>query len=186
MEQWYVLQSKPNAEYQVVSVLQQRGLHTYLPEIVSPKMDRGCKRKPFFPCYLFLRVDFETVSLLSIQRTPGLRRVVSFDDRPTALPDAVIDQIWSRLNNFEAGGYPAHALQLGDTVRLIDGPFKGMLAIFDGPTTPAERVDVLLAFLGQVRRAQVPATYLEKTEPAAERIVSKRPRRTRGRGRWII
>jgi len=185
MEQWYVLQSKPNAEYQVVNVLQQRGLQTYLPEIETSTVGKECKRKPFFPCYLFLRVDFEITSLLSVQRTPGLRRVVTFDDYPAALPDVVIDQIWSRLNNFKAGSYPAHSFQLGDTVRLIDGPFQGLLATFDGPATPAERVDVLLTFLGQVRRAQIPVTYLEKTELDAEKSVSKRPRRTRGRGRQI-
>ena len=139
-----------------------------------------------FLCYLFIRVDFERVSLSRVQWTPGLRRVVSFDDRPVPLPDAAIDLIRRKLEGLNAaGGLPVHAFQPGDTVRITDGPLQGMLAIFEGPSTPAERVRVLLTFLGRASRAHVSATDLEKAAPEVQVPLPKRPRRTRGRGRRI-
>jgi hypothetical protein len=72
----------------------------------------------------------------------------------------------------------------GDTVRIIDGPFKDMLAIFDEASTPARRVQVLLNFLG-ASRVQVDLKNLEKASANPEMPVPKRPRRTRGRGRLI-
>ena len=57
MEAWYALHSKPNAEYQVAMILTQQGIETYLPEIEVAKKQRAYHKKPFFPCYLFCRVD---------------------------------------------------------------------------------------------------------------------------------
>lgn len=186
MEQWYTLHTKPNAEYQVVSALEQRGVHTYLPEIEVPKSRKKRKKKPFFPCYLFSKIDFETVGISRVRWTPGLRRIVSFDDQPVPTPDEVIELIQSKLGQIEAaGGWPQHPFKPGDTVRITDGPFQEMLAIFEGPTTPSERVHVLLNFLGHASRVQVNPTNLEKAPPGANAPQPKRPRRTRGRGRRI-
>jgi len=186
MEHWYTLYTKPNAEYQVAAILRRRGIQTFLPEIESPHRRPKRRRRPFFPCYLFIRVDFERVGLSHVQWTPGLRRVVAFDDRPAPLPDTAIDLIQRKLEGLNAaGGLPAHTFQPGDTVRVTDGPLQGMLAIFEGPSTPSERVRVLLTFLGHARRAHVSAADLEKAPSESQLPAPQRPRRTRGRGRRI-
>lgn len=186
MKQWYVLHSRPNAEYQLTTALWERGIQTYLPEIEVRKTKGGRKRKPFFPCYLFAKINFEEISFSQIQWTPGLRRIVAFDGQPVPLDDEVIALIQRKLEegNLTDGQVP-HPFQSGDTVRITEGPLQGLQAIFEGPTTAAERVQVLLTFLGQVSRAQVPVTALEKTDPDAAPSPPKRPRRTRGRGRRI-
>jgi transcriptional antiterminator RfaH len=189
MEHWYTLYTKPNAEYQVVDALQGRGIQTYLPEVEAPEARKGPRRKPFFPCYLFVKVDLEEVGLSQVQWIPGLRRIVAFDDRPAPLAYEVIDAMRRKLEGMNAtGGLPSHAFQPGDTVRITQGPLQGMLAVFEQPTTPTKRVQILLAFLGQASRMQIPVTDLEKAPPGAGATAPnppRRPRRTRGRGRHI-
>jgi len=185
MKQWYVLHTKPNFEYKVTVSLNQQMIQSYLPEVVSPEAKQ--RKQPFFPCYLFARFDFEAIDYLSLQWTPGLRRVISFDDRPIPLADEVVELIQQKLSHLEAtGGYPLPSFNPGDSVRIKEGPFRDMVAIFDGPTTPAQRVQVLLDFLGHDRRVTVEVTSLEKiTSNTEEEPANKRPRRTRGRGRRI-
>ncbi len=186
MTHWYTLYTKPSAEYQVAESLRRRGVETYLPETETPKARRGRDRKPFFPCYVFIKVDFERVGLSRVQWTPGLRRIVAFDGQPAPLPDDVIDIIRRKLDGINtAGGWPAHNFQPGETVQITDGPLQGLQAIFEGPTTPAERVRVLLKFLGHDRCTWVNASELEKTPSGAEAPAHKRSRGTRGRGRRI-
>ena len=185
MEQWYTLHTKPNAEYQVAAVLQQRQLEAYLPEIEAAGQRQRRERRPFFPCYLFVRVDFETVGLSSIQWMPGLRRLVAFGDRPAAVPDPLIDLIRRRLEASPAGRGCGCDFQPGEPVRIVDGPFRDMTAVFDRPLGPAERVQVLLQVLGQVSRVQIEASCLEKAAAGPEPLPFKRPRRTRGSGRPI-
>lgn len=186
MEHWYTLHTKPNAEYQVATALTQRGLQTYLPEIETVKPRQGRVNKPFFPCYLFLRVDFAQIGFAQVQWTPGLRRVIAFDHQPVALPDEVIDLIRLRLGELERSGGWVCPFKPGETVRIIDGPFREMLAIFDRPTSSAERVQVLLHILGHASRAELSVHDLAKAPPGAEPPpLEKRPRRSRGRGRPI-
>jgi transcriptional antiterminator RfaH len=188
VEQWYTLHTKPNAEYQVATTLQQRGLQTYLPELETAKPNKEGVTKPFFPCYLFVKVDFQIVGFSSIQWTPGLRRVVAFDHLPVPLPDEVIQLIRRRLGEIEArGGLPLHPFEPGDPVRITAGPFRDMLAIFDRAAGARERVQVLLHILGQANRMQLAVTDLEKASGQVELPppMTKRPRRTRGRGRRI-
>ena len=186
LEQWYTLFTKPNAEYRVAAALQKQGLETYLPEIETFKVHRGRGRKPFFPCYLFVKTDFKALGLLQVQRTPGLRYVVAFDNRPAPLADELIELIQRKLGGIEAGGgRPAHNFKPGETVRITAGPFQDMLAILEGPATPRMRVRVLLNVLGQGSRMQVEVTDLEKVSSDVGASAPKRPRRTRGRGRTI-
>jgi len=186
MKRWYTLYTKPNAEHQVAASLQERRIQTYLPEIEPRNVGSKIRRMPFFPCYLFMKVDFERVGLSSVQWIPGLRRVVAFDDHPVPLPDEVIDLIRRKLSRSNAvGGWPARAFHPGERVRITDGPLQGLLATFEGPSTPGDRVRVLLAFLGQASRAHVAVSDLEKAPVEAQVNAVKRPRRTRGRGRRI-
>lgn len=185
MEQWYTLYTKPNAEYQVAATLQRRKLQVYLPEIEVPKARTDRKRKPFFPSYLFVNVDLEAVGLSNLQWIPGLRRIVAFKDRPVPVPGEIIDLIRYNLGEIvAAGGRLTHSFQPGDSVRFVDGPFRDLLATFDGPTTPARRVQVLLEILG-ASRVQVDVADLEKASSGSEEPAPRRPRRTRGRGRRI-
>ena len=185
-KRWYTLYTKPNAEYQVANALQQRGVRTYLPEIELAKPQKGRKKRPFFPCYLFIKVDFESIGLGAVQWTPGLRRIVAFGDQPIPLPDDMIYLIRRRLGEIEAaGGWPAYLFKPGDTVRITEGPFRNMLAIFEGPTTPSQRVKVLCSILGHLSRVQVAPTELSLVPNQSEAPEPKRGRRTRGRGRRI-
>lgn len=188
MEQWYTLHTKPKAEYQVTAVLQQREIETYLPEIVTPTANKGKRKQPFFPCYLFARIDFARVGLSVVQWTPGLRRVVTFEEQPATVPAEMIALIRQKLDQLEAaGGLPRYNFKYGDTVRIKEGPFQDMLALFNEPTTSAERVQVLLNILGQACRVKLDIASLEKAEgQISPSTPPKRPRRTRGRGRWIM
>jgi transcription elongation factor/antiterminator RfaH len=184
MEAWYTLHSKPNAEYQVATTLMQHGIETYLPEIEVAKKQGRRHKKPFFPCYLFCLIDLKTVDLGNVRWVPGLRRIVTFDDQPIPVPDEVIDLVRYKLGEIETrGGFPNHSFKRGQMVRITQGAFQGMVAIFDEPTSPSERVQVLLDILGGTNRVQVKVADLETASAQAGSPTPKRPRRMRGRGR---
>lgn len=189
MDQWYTLYTKPNAEYQVADTLKRHGIETYLPEYRSGRSLATSQTKPFFPCYLFIKIDLDEIGISTVSWTPGLRRIIAFDDQPLPMPDELIEFIQRRLESGMYDDLPRQRFEPGEPVRIIDGPFAGMEAVFERATNPAERVQVLLTILGRANRVSVELADLapapadsqgESPEPAA-----KRPRRTRGRGRYI-
>ena len=180
---WYALHTRPHCEAQVADLLLEKGIEVFLPLIWIRHRRWGRVERPLFPCYLFARLDLEVSGLSPIRWTPGLRRVVAFDERPVSIPDQVIAHLRERVEMVrEAGGLPSHNFKPGDRVVITRGPLQGLEAVFQGPMRPSERVRVLIEFLGQLARVEVP---LEDVEQVREQPARRPPRRTRGRGRRI-
>ncbi len=185
-ECWYVLHTKANAEYRVARHLDRRGIETFLPLVRAVRPRPGYSTVPLFPSYLFARVDLEQVELASILWTPGLRRIVSFNNRLATVPDDVIEHIRRRVEEInEYGGLPTHDFKPGERVLICSGPLAGLEAVFQGPMGPAERVRVLVEFLGRITKATVPVDALAHLPEGSAPVRRKLPRRTRGKGRRI-
>jgi len=189
---WYVLYTKPNAEYQVAYHLKNAGVTTFFPTVRSVRPRPGYNSVPLFPSYLFIQVDMDTFDMSIIRWTPGLRYIVMFDDKPAVVPDEVIQYFMRKVNEINnVGGLPSHNFKPGDKLIIRSGPMAGLEAIFEGPLGPAERVKVLIEFLGRITRAEVPVELLELANGnELARVLEapprkKRRRRTRGKGRAI-
>ena len=106
------MHAKPLQEWLAVAMLEERlKLNTYLPE-VKQKFRGQVRFRPFFPGYLFVQADLDQVESTAINSTPGVLRIVAFDNRPLPLGTGVIEAIRSgvdRLN--EGGGLPSTGYQ---------------------------------------------------------------------------
>lgn len=179
---WYALYTKPHCERGVSERLQAKGFETYLPVVTVDGSRGNTVTRPFFPCYLFVRLDLDTDRLSQVHWTPGLKHVVSFGERPAVVPDEVITLIRERLAAIEAaGGLPAHGFQPGDPV----GPFADFEVVFEQTLKPAERAWVLIQFLGEMNRLQVSVENPEPVDAGSGDSTSQQLRRTRGHGRRI-
>lgn len=186
MDHWYVLHTKPRNEKFVAIILEQRGVQVYFPEQTHKNANGLIRKTAFFPGYLFAFLDLGSVSPSLWKWVPGLRYIVGPGDNPVPIPDEVIKLIAHNLIEAEMlATSPQLQFEPGDMVRIKNGPFENMLAIFEGPTKPAARVQVLLSTLNRAVRVRIEAHDLEKAPAHAVEAVAKRPRRSRGRGRPI-
>ncbi len=151
MQFWYALNTKPHQERCVAEQLRCRGLEVYLPIVrVNPVNPRASRERPYFPGYLFARLDFQTVGFSAVQWTPGLRRIVKFGEVPGIVPDALIGELRRRLARISAaGGLVFGDLHPGDVVRIVSGPLAGYEAVFDRRLSGSDRVRVLLEIMQQ-------------------------------------
>jgi len=80
--------------------------------------------------------------------------------RPARVADQIIDDLRKRERNglIELPNRPA--LQPGDQVRILQGPFAGQLGLYAGMRAH-ERVLVLLALLGGQQRVELPKADVE-------------------------
>ena len=85
MQHWHALFTKPRCEFRVAQTLTGRGLDVFVPTIEYHGKTGNLLEKPFFPRYIFARFDWEKEGAASVQWTPGLTRLVTFDGRPTEL-----------------------------------------------------------------------------------------------------
>jgi transcriptional antiterminator RfaH len=181
MEAWYALYTKPRSELRVARTLAARGFTAFLPLLPEGPNERAA---PLFPSYLFVQCDITATGISALEWIPGLCRVLSFEGRPAIIPDQAVEMIRDELNRIEKeGGLASHPFKPGDEVVVERGPLAGLRGVFQGPVGPTERVHILLRFLGQVNRAEVPVTILRLAPEEYDR--TWRRRGTRGRGRRV-
>jgi transcription antitermination factor NusG len=167
--QWFALRSKPRKEDVVWKQVRERGFEVFYPRLrVNPINPRARKFKPYFPGYLFIRVDIEAVGLSALQWIPHTAGLVSFGGEPSPVPDNLIFAIQRRVEEIaRAGGEALDAMHKGDVVRINFGPFEGYEAIFDTRLPGTERVRVLLQFLSdRYVPIELNVSHLQPKKPA--------------------
>ena len=164
MESWYAIQSKAHKEFQVRASLETRGLVVFLP-LIRPQASNAKKKaeKPFFPSYLFVRADLERVGISAVQYTPGLRRIVSFNEgKPSPVADQIITHLQDRLATMNAFDREGQELKQGDRVVITSGVLKDYEALFDRRISPEGRVRLLIQLLARQVPVDVTTDMIRK------------------------
>jgi transcriptional antiterminator RfaH len=157
--QWYVFQSKFQKESLVCEQLRIRNVDTFFPRLyVKPVNPRARGMKPYFPGYVFGRLDLEQISRSIIDWIPGVIGIVSFGGEPVPVPDHLITTLQQHLDTINASKRElSERFQLGDSVAIQGGPFAGYEAIFNSRLPGRNRVEVLLKLLqGPQIRVELP------------------------------
>jgi len=158
---WYVVHTQAGRESFAAGHLERQGFTAYLPRCRQQR--RHARRTtqvlaPLFPRYLFVRVDFARDRWQSINGTHGVHHLVCMGDRPSAVPDGVVEAIRARETEDGMIDLPQDPLlgqtfAPGETVKITAGPLADQAGLFDGLDASA-RVVVLLDMLG--RKVPVP------------------------------
>ncbi len=143
---WYLVKTKALNETRVFTRLTGAGY-----EVLFPKIRRKSRRhrgvfelRPLFPTYLFVR--FHGDELKTIRYTHGVARVICFGPEPQEVDAEIIGAIRQRMD--EEGLVKLEpkrvTLSPGQRVKIGEGPFAGLDAIFLEELPDRERVVLLL------------------------------------------
>jgi transcriptional antiterminator RfaH len=156
MLRWYIFQSKARKEELLREQLRLREIEHYYPCLrVRPVNPRSRKIRPYFPGYVFGRVDLEEMGRSILEWIPGAIGIVSFGGEPAPVPDELVSTLRRHLEAINASnGKGASRYRPGDVVAIQGGPFSGYEAIFDVQLPGRDRVEVLLKLL-QGKRIRV-------------------------------
>jgi transcriptional antiterminator RfaH len=93
--------------------------------------------------------------------SPGVKDFLTFGSRVAEVSEEIIQGLRERCPGGVAEIDPVKA-KPGDTVRINEGPFSGLEAIFDEKLKGSERVAVLLEILGRQTRIVLPSETIAK------------------------
>jgi transcriptional antiterminator RfaH len=158
MKLWYLLYTKPHKEPLVNRQLEDRGIDVFFPTLQFDRgYNRGIRLDPFFPHYLFAQIDMIGDRVGNLQWLVGMRTIVYFEGQPAIVPETVVDTLRQRLQPYEnkvlrRGEW---LFKPGQRVKITNGPFTGLEAIFQQGLKGAERVQILLDILGSSIRTEI-------------------------------
>lgn len=148
---WYLVVTKPQAEFKAQENLLRQGYETYLPLVQTTRRRNGKRinrTEAFFPRYLFISLDQDTDNWAPIRSTIGVVGMVRFGGMPAVVPEELITKLKENESEFGLQAIKQKTLKPGDKVEIIDGPFVGYHAVYQGLKT-AERVSILLDIVGK-------------------------------------
>jgi transcriptional antiterminator RfaH len=157
MPEWYLLRTKVGEERKAQGQLLGIVEDTILPLARAriPQRGRMVERvTPLFPCYIFSLFDLARTAR-KVRYTPGVRNLVRFGEEVAVVPRWVAEQLAKRSADGPVE-LSKNRFSPGDSVRVLDGPFRQLEAIFDGYLTGTERVAVLLSIMSAERRVVMP------------------------------
>jgi len=147
---WYVLNCKTHKGHIVQHQLRSQGFEVFYPLANSHEgKTLRSQFKPYFPGYLFVRVDLQEVSLSTFQWMPNTEGLVCFGTKPAYVPDTLIKAISKHVgaSTQDSGDSFADQLAFSDHSNEAEKPLHGSEAIFDPCLSGDERVQELLRVL---------------------------------------
>jgi transcriptional antiterminator RfaH len=148
MKHWHLIYTKPQQEKVAFDNLTRQNYQCYLPLINTEKISQGKKalmKEPMFPRYLFVRLNNDGLQNWSpIRSTKGVSHLVKFGSYPAALDDEIINMLVQKTDK----NLTVKAFLNDDSVEIIDGPFKGLKAVFKC-YSGEERAILLLDFMAK-------------------------------------
>lgn len=124
--QWYAVCTRSNHEKSASTQLEQRSIEHFLPLYESVRRWKDRRKRlelPLFQGYIFVRIPLQ--ERLRVLVTPGVVRLVGFDNRPAALPDGEIEALRGVLLH-GVHSEPHPYLSVGRRVRITRGALAGM------------------------------------------------------------
>jgi transcriptional antiterminator NusG len=145
---WYIVHTYSGFEDKVKTTLQERirnaGQDDLFGEILVPKeqvleMVKGTKKtseRKFFPGY-------------TVRSTPKVTGFVGNDRNPPSLSDEDAMKIIGRIKDGALKPKPKVTYEVGDAVRVIDGPFANFQGVVDEVYPDKGRVRVMVSIFGR-------------------------------------
>jgi transcriptional antiterminator NusG len=168
---WYILHTYSGFEEKVKTAMQERikkaGQEEMFGEILVPteqvvEMIKGSKKtssRKFFPGYILLNVDLNDETWHTVRDTPKVTGFVGNDLHPEPLTDKEAMKIIGRIKDGAVKPKPKVTYEVGDVVRVIDGPFSNFQGVVETVYPDKGRVRVMVSIFG--RETPVELEYVQ-------------------------
>lgn len=156
---WYVVHTYSGHENKVAITLKQRVeasgnankvFKIFVPHQQKIVVSEGKKRsveEKLFPGYLMVLMTMEDDTWYIVRSTPGVTGFVGMGTTPTPLPESEVRTLM-KFAKMEAPRFEAK-FQVGDPVKVNDGPFKDFLGKVDEVNEEQGKVKVLISVFGR-------------------------------------
>ena len=173
-KRWYIVHAFSNFEKKVAESIKeqadQRGLADLFEDILVPsekvmEVRRGRKiemTRTFFPGYVLVKVDLTDEAYHLIKNTPKVTGFLGADKKPMPISDKEAERIKGRTDSMQDVAKPAIVFEIGENVRVADGPFASFNGVVEEVDEVRSRLKVAVSIFGRATPVELEYAQVEK------------------------
>jgi len=160
-KRWYIIHDYSNFESKVADSIRERVKHQHLDhlfeEIIVPTeklvdVRRGQKReieRKFFPGYVLAKMELTDEVYHLIKNTPKVTGFLGSHKKPIPISEAEAARILHQMREGIERPKPLVSFEVGDQVRVSDGPFSSFNATVEEVDDTRSRLKVAVSIFGR-------------------------------------
>lgn len=167
-DQWYIVQVLSGQENKVRDRIERQveaeDLQEYIREVLVPmevvsEIRRGKKtetKKKFFPGYIIVNMNLFTDGDQLVEKTwffitqmDGVIGFAGTKNRPTPMRPREVEAMLSQIREREEVIRPAISFEVGDTVKVADGPFQSQTGVVEEIDPERGKLRVSVSIFGR-------------------------------------
>lgn len=173
---WYVVHAYSNFENKVKQSLEERikreGLEQYFGKILVPteevvEMRMGQQRKSerkFFPGYVLVQMELTDQTWHMVKDVPKVLGFIGgVSDRPAPISEKEAMAILSRVEEGVNKPRPKVLFEVGEVVRIIDGPFKDFNGAIEEVNYEKSKLKISVLIFGRSTSVELGFSQVEKS-----------------------
>ena len=125
--------------------------------------ERKTSMRKFFPGYILIQMELNNESWHIVKDTPKVTGFVGGGSTPPPIPDEEVQLITNRMEEGAERPKPKVAFEVGETVRVIDGPFLNFTGVVEDVKPDKAKLKVMVSIFGRVTPVELEFIQVEKT-----------------------
>ena len=173
-KRWYIVHAYSNFENKVAEAIRERagqqGLSHLFEQVLVPtekvvEVRRGRKvdtERKFFPGYVLVKVDLTDEAYHLIKNTPKVTGFLGADNKPMPISEAEASRLIQQVQEGIDRPKPSVSFEVGEQVRVSDGPFATYTVIVEEVDEGRSRVKVAVSIFGRATPVELEFGQVEK------------------------
>ena len=171
---WYVLHVYSGFEKKVAESIReqahQKGMDDLFEDVLVPteeviEMRRGQKvssERKFFPGYVLVKMELDDDSWHLVKNTPKVTGFLGNRGQPSPISQAEAERILRQVQEGVERPKPSVTFEIGETVRVADGPFTSFIGLVDEVDEERARLKVAVSIFGRATPVELEYSQVEK------------------------
>jgi len=171
---WYVVHVYSGFERKVAQSIreqaQQKGLGDSIAEVLVPteevvELRRGAKinaERKFLPGYVLIKMEMNDESWHLVKNTPKVTGFLGAKGKPAPIPESEINHVQTQVKEGIERPKPAIIFEIGEQVRVSDGPFTSFNGLVEEVDEEKGRLKVAVSIFGRATPVELEYTQVEK------------------------
>ncbi|SHM09505.1 transcription termination/antitermination protein NusG [Roseibium suaedae] len=173
-KRWYIVHAYSNFERKVAEAIrekvEQQGLEELFDEILVPtekvvEVRRGRKvdaERKFFPGYVLVKMDMTNEAFHLVKDTPKVSGFLGGKGKPLPISEAEAMRILNQVQEGVERPKPSVSFEVGENVRVSDGPFASFSGIVEEVDDERARLKVAVSIFGRATPVELEFGQVDK------------------------